>query len=96
MGLLSVTQIENFTPRQLQERAVSALADRDPGLIVTPEEDVSRLLERPAFGQAGRAVVVDELGRPVGLVSITDVQRALRASRLTARASALKAHAGTS
>jgi hypothetical protein len=27
-------------------------------------------------------VVVDAVGRPVGLLSITDVQRALRASRL--------------
>ncbi len=27
-------------------------------------------------------MVIDELGRPVGLVSITDVKRSLRASRL--------------
>ena len=44
-----------------------------------------RLLERPAFARVGRAVVVDERGRPVGLVSITDVKRALRASRLADR-----------
>ncbi|HEY7934158.1 MAG TPA: site-2 protease family protein, partial [Solirubrobacteraceae bacterium] len=95
VGLLSVTQIEALTQQQLKDREVSALANRDPGLIVTSEEDVSRLLERPAFGGAGRAVVVDELGRPVGLISITDVQRALRASRLTACASATTTHAGT-
>jgi CBS domain-containing protein len=44
------------------------------------------LLERPAFVRVGRAVVVDGLGRPVGLVSITDVQRTLRASQLTSGA----------
>jgi len=41
--------------------------------------------ERPAFAKVGRAVVIDELGRPVGLVSITDVKRSLRASRLADR-----------
>jgi CBS domain-containing protein len=30
-------------------------------------------------------VVIDELGRPVGLVSITDVKRSLRASRFADR-----------
>lgn len=95
VGLLSVAQIEALTPRQLQECEVSLLADRDPGLIVDGEEDVSRLLERPAFGRAGRAVIVDESDRPVGLISITDVQRALRASRLSTRAGATNANAGT-
>jgi CBS domain-containing protein len=54
---------------------------------------VSRVLERPAFARFGRAVVVDEACRPVGLISITDVQRALRASRLSARAGDDRAHA---
>jgi CBS domain-containing protein len=30
-------------------------------------------------------VVVDQANRPIGLISITDVQRALRASQLGAR-----------
>jgi CBS domain-containing protein len=51
----------------------------------------ARLLERPAFAKFGRAVVIDERGRPIGLVSITDVQRSLRASRLTNRAPSVAA-----
>lgn len=82
IGLVSLTQIEALRGGQRTLRQVGEIADRDPGLLVSGEEDVALLLERPAFARMGRAVVVDELGRPVGLVSITDVQRTLRASRL--------------
>jgi Zn-dependent protease/predicted transcriptional regulator len=85
VGLLSVAQIEALAPSQRTERRIGEIADRDPGLMVGGEEDVARVLERPAFARVGRAVVVDEPGRPIGLISITDVQRALRASRLTDR-----------
>ncbi len=85
VGLVSVTQIEALRGPQRDARRVGEIADRDAGLLVAGTEDVSRLLERPAFARIGRAVVIDEFGRPVGLVSITDVQRALRASRLTGR-----------
>ncbi len=86
IGLVSVTQMQALPRHPRTERLVGGLADRDPGLLVAADEDVSRLLERPAFARVGRAVVVDELGRPVGLVSITDVQRTLRAARLADRA----------
>jgi Zn-dependent protease/predicted transcriptional regulator len=85
-GLVSVTQIEKLTSEQRAARSVAEIADRDPALLVREEVDVARLLERPAFARVGRAVAVDESGRPVGLISITDVQRALRASRLADRA----------
>jgi Zn-dependent protease/CBS domain-containing protein len=91
-GLVSVAQIEALTRSERLQRDVGELADRDPALLVSGEEDVARLLERPAFARVGRAVVVDGSGRPVGLVSITDVQRALRASRLTDRAANPSAH----
>jgi Zn-dependent protease/predicted transcriptional regulator len=92
VGLVSVKQIEALTRQQRAARLVSEIADRDPELMVTGDEDVARLLERPAFARVGRAVVVDEPGRPVGLVSITDVQRTLRASRLADRAANGSAH----
>ncbi len=85
IGLVSVTQLEALARHGRTQQSVGEIAERDPGLLVAGEQDVSRLLERPAFARVGRAVVVDELGRPVGLVSITDVQRALRAARLTDR-----------
>ncbi len=98
IGVVSVAQIERLTRLGRDGRggrgqqSVGQLADRDPALLISGEEDVARLLERPAFARVGRAVVVDEPGRPVGLVSITDVQRALRASRLADRKGNPSAH----
>jgi Zn-dependent protease len=83
IGLVSVSQLEALAPALRPSRSVASIADRDPALIVAASEDVARLLERPAFARFGRAVVVEESGRPVGLVSITDVTRALRAARLS-------------
>ncbi len=86
VGLVSARQLEAHNSARHAAEQVGAIADRDHELIVTGEEDVTRLLARPAFARVGRAVVVDDQGRPVGLVSITDVQRALRASRLAGQA----------
>ena len=85
IGLVSVTQMQALARHLRAEQLVGEIADRDPGLLVAGDEDVSRLLERPAFARVGRAVVVDEPGRPVGLISITDVQRTLRAAQLADR-----------
>jgi Zn-dependent protease len=60
------------------------VADRDPALRVQPGADVGALLEDPAFSRVGRAVVVDPAGRPTGVVSITDVQRAIRSAQMRA------------
>jgi len=67
------------------------VAERDPTLLVGADTDVAELLERPSFARVGRAVVVDADGAPIGLVSITDVQRAIRSARLAGdrRASSL-------
>jgi Zn-dependent protease len=98
IGLVSVAQIERLTRSGAggrggrAQQTVGELADRDPTLLISGEEDVAGLLERPAFARAGRAVVVDGAGRPLGLISITDVQRALRASRLADRAGNPTAH----
>jgi Zn-dependent protease len=83
-GLVTVTQIE-LARRHGAEPSVDEIAGHDPDLLITGNEDVARLLERPAVAKFGRAVVVDESGRPVGLISITDVQRALRVSALADR-----------
>lgn len=92
IGLVSIAQIESLARSGQARRDVGELADRDPALLISGDEDVARLLERPAFARVGRAVVVDGPGRPVGLVSITDVQRALRAFRLADRAADASAH----
>ena len=56
--------------------------NRDPGLLIGEQTDVGHLLEEPGFVQFGRAAVVDHTGRPLGVLSVTDVQRRLRVSRL--------------
>lgn len=85
VGLVSVTQLEALAARKRAGERVEDIAEHDPELIVTEDEDVARLLERPVFAKFGRAVVVNGSGSPIGLVSITDVERALRAARLTDR-----------
>jgi Zn-dependent protease/CBS domain-containing protein len=81
-GLLSIGLVDRLTRQQRAAQWVSDVADRDPALMVGGGEDVADLLERPAFARVGRAAVVDEDGAPIGLLSITDVQRALRAARI--------------
>jgi len=88
---VSLAELEALEPARRAALRVLDIADRDPQLTVAGDEDVARLLERPAFARHGRAVVVDLSGGPVGLVSITDVQRALRASRLTGRTPSIAA-----
>ena len=85
LGLVSLAQIEALTPEQRERRRVGEIAERDPSLLVGEADDVAGLLELPAFARVGRAVAVDARGRPVGLLSITDVQRTLRASLLSDR-----------
>jgi Zn-dependent protease/predicted transcriptional regulator len=82
IGLVSLPQIERLSRQQRATSWVGEIAERDTGLLVSGDEDVLRLLDRPAFIRVGRAVVIDEEQRPIGLVSITDVQRTLRASQL--------------
>jgi Zn-dependent protease len=92
LGLLTLQAAEAVPRQQRATRQVADIIDRDPALSVTEEEDVSRLLERPAFARVGRAVVVNARQVPVGLLSITDVQRSIRASRLSSRLPAQGGH----
>jgi len=79
VGMLSIDQLER---RPRGAASVDELADRDPALLIGQQDDVADLLEQPAFARDGRAAVVDDDGRPVGVVSLTDIQRTIRASRL--------------
>jgi Zn-dependent protease len=85
LGLLTMQAAEAVPRPQRATRRVADIIDRDPALTAGEDEDVSGLLERPAFARVGRAVVVDQGGVPLGLLSITDVQRSIRASRLSSR-----------
>jgi Zn-dependent protease/CBS domain-containing protein len=82
LGLLTIDRVQALSAAQRGRTLVASVADRDPALRVGEAEDVAALLQRPAFARVGRAVVVDAHGLPVGLVSITDVKRAIRSARL--------------
>ena len=82
IGQLSIEQVERTPHSRWASTAVDELANHDPELLVEPSADLAELLEKPAFQRFGRAVVIDQAGRPSGIVSITDVQRAIRGSRL--------------
>jgi Zn-dependent protease len=88
LGLLTVQAAEAVPCQQRATRHVTDIIDRDPALTVDEQQDVSGLLERPAFARVGRAVVVDAGQVPVGLLSITDVERSIRVSRLASRSPA--------
>ena len=83
VGLLTLDRVSAMTVPERAVRLVRDIADSDPGLYVRQSDDAVGLIECPAFLRVGRAVVCDSGGTPVGLVSITDVQRADRAGRLS-------------
>jgi Zn-dependent protease/predicted transcriptional regulator len=84
LGLLTIESLESLPAHTLRERTLAELIDRDPALLVSPETDISSILSRPAFRRLGRAVVVDEHSAALGLVSVTDIERVLRAQRVRA------------
>ena len=82
IGMLSIDHLERTPPSQRAVTLAGERADRDPALLIGQRDDVAHLLQQPAFARVGRAAVIDDEGRPLGVVSLTDIQRTLRANRL--------------
>jgi len=82
IGLLSIEQLEHAPHSDRRAPRVGELADRDPEIVVDEHEDAAKLLERPAFARTGHAVVISTAHEPVGIVSKTDIQRAILVNRL--------------
>ena len=82
LGLLSLATVHRVPAAERSRVSVADLADRNPDLFVERDEDVAEVLGRPAFVRVGRAIVVGPSGEARGLLSITDVERALRATAL--------------
>ncbi len=82
LGILTIDQLARTARGRWEQTSAGERAERDPALLIGEREDVAELLGRPAFARLGRAAVIDDAGRPLGVVSVTDVQRAIRASRL--------------
>lgn len=85
VGLLSIADVERTPRSQWHTRTVQQIADGDPELRVVVNEDATLLFDRPRFLRVGRAVAVDARGKVVGLVSVSDLERMLRADRLRDR-----------
>ena len=81
VGLIDVGTVERLPAGRRRETTAGEAAFYDRELVVDEHQDVAELLERPAFQRVGRAVVLTERGG-VGILSITDVNRALRAFEL--------------
>jgi CBS domain-containing protein len=82
IGLITIDRLQRARRSEWSTTTVGELADRDPALLIDERADVADLLEQPAFSRVGRAAVVDASGRPIGIVSLTDIERALRATSL--------------
>jgi len=81
IGLIDVETVERLAASRRAGTKVEEVATSDSQLVVDEHQDIAELLERPAFQRAGRAIVLTERGE-VGILSITDVNRALRAFEL--------------
>ena len=84
VGLLTITRARSLDHGARARVRAGEAADRDPSLLVGPDLPLADLAARPAFARVGRAVVVGPGGRLVGIVSIGDVERLMRAAELTA------------
>lgn len=80
LGVLTRAEVRAVSPRVRPAVAARQVASRDPGLLVDGTLAVDDLLSRSAFARVGRAVVVDAAHRPLGVVSVTDLERRLRAA----------------
>jgi Zn-dependent protease/CBS domain-containing protein len=78
VGLIDVETVERLPADRRERAAVGEVAVADPALVVDEHQDVAELLERPVFQRVGRVIVVTGTGE-LGILSVTDVNRALRA-----------------
>jgi Zn-dependent protease len=81
VGLVDTATVQRVPPQRRETTTVGEIAVDDPTLVIKEDQDVAEMLERPAFVRVGRAVVLAADGR-IGVLSITDVNRVLRALEL--------------
>lgn len=81
VGLATIEAVERLPAGARAATAIDEVADSDPDLLVDERLDLAELLRRPAFQRCGHAVVRSARGE-LGVVSSSEVERALRAARL--------------
>ncbi|HEX2435708.1 MAG TPA: site-2 protease family protein [Solirubrobacterales bacterium] len=77
-GVLTIDRMEAIPAPQRTTMRVRDMIDDDRQLFIDEHTDVAELLDRPAFQRVGRAVVLPRPGG-VGILSLTEVERAVRA-----------------
>ena len=83
-GLVSVARVEEVPSQERARKRVAEIAvPLDQVGVGHPEEPLTDLLDRMPSESAGRGLVVDGDGRLVGIVTSSDVERALTAARLS-------------
>ncbi|MBK5115563.1 MAG: site-2 protease family protein [Thermoleophilia bacterium] len=84
LGLLMIGRLEGIGDAELEQTPVESLIEADPALLVDEQTDIAELLESRSFQRVGHVMVTGD-GSRLGILSATDVERALRASRLMPR-----------
>jgi Zn-dependent protease/CBS domain-containing protein len=79
IGIVTLSDVRKLPAGQRPVTVLATLAHGDPELLIEPSHSASALVADPAFRRLGRAVVIDSAGRPSGVVSVTDIDRRLRA-----------------
>lgn len=79
IGLVSMEEVRALSPELRARCSLGSIATHDASLVVPASLAVADLLTRDGFARHGRAVVVDDDGAAVGLITIGDVWRRRRA-----------------
>jgi Zn-dependent protease/CBS domain-containing protein len=85
VGLVNLATVERVPASRRGSTPVGQIAIHQPSLVIDQHQDVADLLERPAFREIGRAIVLTP-GGEVGIISITDVRQVMRALDLATAA----------
>ena len=77
VGLVALSDVRGVPFDERPATTVAQVMCADPDVFVTADAPIDDVLASAGFALRGRAVVVGADGRPIGLVSVTDVRRRL-------------------
>lgn len=83
-GLISHEMVKAVPANRRATLQVRTVAHTDQDVLIHANDTITTLLDRPRFQAIGRVVVVNASGEPCAILSITDVDRAMRSSALLA------------
>jgi Zn-dependent protease len=80
VGVVTLRRLAAVPAPERDSTLVGAITDRDEELLVDPRAEVTKVVERPAFARVGRVVVLAADRSPLGMLSITEIQRRMQAA----------------